>query len=207
MTLCPVRLDIDPLPASPLPVSLDLIKAHCAVDFTDQDELLETYLLAAITSFEDTTHRTVFSCAHRWTLKDFPQNRYQQIRLPRGKTQSVQKIDFVQGGQTVTLTGASSSPASDDYQEDLRGDDGGTLMPPRGGSWPSVEFDNPAPVTIHFTAGWQTAELPPNLLNALLFAVRISLDDMRGSVDPTRHSSNLETLEALVSGFRLTRFY
>ena len=89
MKLCPIAIDVDPLEASPLPVDLDLIKAHCSVDFADQDELLETYLLAAVKAFEDTTHRTVFRRSHRWSLRDFPRSVFGHIRLPRGKTRVV----------------------------------------------------------------------------------------------------------------------
>lgn len=207
MKLSPIQLDVDPLNASPLPVDLDLIKTHCAVDGIEQDDQLEVYLLAAIQAFEDSTHRTLLAREHRWVLRDFPRWSYQWIRLPRGKTRSVAKIEYVRDGQTVTLTGPSSEPAGADYLEDLRGDDGGVLMPPQGGTWPEVDCDHPAPVTITFTAGWLPAELPKNVLHTLLFSVRIMLDDLRGSEDPTRQPVVIRTLEALTSPYRLSRFY
>jgi uncharacterized phiE125 gp8 family phage protein len=209
MTLCPIRLDIDPVPTSPLPVDLTLVKSHCAVDFDDQDDLLMTYIMAAVNAFENTTHRTLFLREHRWVLKGFPllyrHALYQRIWLPRGKTRSVEQIDYWQGGIQFTLTGPTSTPAGDNYQEDLRGDDGGMIMPPRGQSWPSTDCDAPAPVTITFTAGWTTAELPSDILTALLFFVRTSLDDAR--TDPQKTEADLRSFEAMVSGYRISRFY
>jgi uncharacterized phiE125 gp8 family phage protein len=205
--LCPIRLEIDPLEQSPLPVDLALVKTYCAVDGSDFDDILESSLLAAVKMFEDTTHRTLFRRVHRWVLADFPQTAYQPIELPRGKTREVHSIAYVAGGQTMTLTGPSSIPAGTGYQEDLRGDSGGVVMPPRGGSWPSPDRDCPAPVVITFEAGWSSAELPKDVLLALLFATRIALDDNRGAVDPIKLAANRETFEAMVSGYRLTRWY
>jgi len=206
MTLSPIRLEVEALVGSPLPIDLDLIKAHCAVDGTDQDDLLETYLFAAINAFENTAHRALFRRGHIWTLKGFPLDAYQRIDLPRGKTRSVDMIEYVSGGNVLILTGPTSgSPLGDDWQEDLRGDDGGTIMPPRGQSWPSTDSDAPDPVTIHFTAGWEVAELPSDIVNALLWYVRTSLDDAR--TDPQKTEANLRVFESLVSGYRLSRFY
>lgn len=206
MTISPIRLDIETLPATPLPISLDLVKTHCAIDFTDQDTLLSAYVMAAIKAFEDTTHRTLFRRGHSWVLDRFPWTPYQQLTLPRGKTRSVDRIEYVNGGVTIEMTGPSSgSPAGTSWQEDLRGDDGGVIMAPRGSTWPSVDVDAPAPVTITFTAGWSADELPPDALNALLFYVRTALDDAR--TDPVKAQQNIATFEAMVSGYRLSRVY
>src|SRR5690606_11102437 len=126
----PIRLDVDPLSSSPLPVGLDLIKSHCSVDGDDHDQQLEVYLLAAVQAFENMTHRTVFAREPRWVLRDFPRWSYQWIRLPRGRTRSVARIEYVSGGYTMTLIGPSSSPSGSGYLENLSGDDGGVLMQP-----------------------------------------------------------------------------
>jgi uncharacterized phiE125 gp8 family phage protein len=207
-TLHPLRLDVDALASSPPLIELDLLKQHLAIDYTDLDELIQLNLQAAIAEFENSTHRTVVRRTHRWVLRDFPRDAFQRIDLCRGKTRAVQKVEVVVGGQTVTLTGPSSgSPGGSDYQEDLAGDDGGVLMPPRGGSWPSPDWDVPAPVTITFEAGWSADELPADIKRALLFWCRMGIDDERGSVDPTKLEANRATFEALVSGWRLIRWY
>jgi hypothetical protein len=206
--LCPVSLSVDPLEQSPPLLEMGLLKQHLAIDFPDLDALIQLNLAAAISEFENTTHRTIVRRTHRWILRYFPSSGYQGIRLPRGKTRAVQKIEVVINGGIVTLTGPSSgSPAGDDYQEALAGDDGGIIMPPRSGSWPFLDYDCPAPVTITFEAGWDAAELPADIQRALLFWCRTGIDDERGSVDPTKLAANRDTFEALASGYRLARFY
>jgi uncharacterized phiE125 gp8 family phage protein len=203
--LAPVRLDIDPLDGSPLPIDLELIKQHLSIDYDDQDALIEQFTLAAIEAFEGTTHRTLIQREHRWVLASFPFSYKLGIWLPRGKTVAVEQIEYVTGGETTTLTGPTSTPAGSDFQEDLRGNDGGCLLPPQGESWPGVDIDAVAPVTVTFTAGWEAASMPPDALQAILWYIRTSLDDAR--TDPMKTEANMRVFEAMVSGFRLSRFY
>jgi hypothetical protein len=141
-------------------------------------------------------------------LADFPQTAYQRIRLPRGKTRAVQRVEVTVGGAITTLQGPSSgSPPGADYQEDLTGDDGAELMPRRGGSWPSPDSDCPAPVAIVFEAGWAPEEIPADITRALMYWVRAGIDDERGTIDPAGVAASHNVFEALVSGWRLTRWY
>ena len=201
----PLRLDVDPISVAPLPVDLDLIKTHAAIDGTDFDTVLPVYLLAAINWAENTMHRTIFARPHRWVLRDFPRDDLRAIGLPRGKTQSIEKIEYLSNDQTFSLTGPSSDPVGTDYREGLRGNDGGVLTPVSGGSWPTVDCEAPEPVTIHFTAGWLSEEVPAAILHALLFAVADAFE-MRSEADMTG-GSRFQAREALVSAYRLTRFY
>jgi len=207
LSLIPLRLEVDPLAASPLPFDLERIKAHCAVDDDDFDEELALYFLAAVQAFEDTTHRTVYRRPHRWVLADFPRGDCHVIELPRGRTAKVDKIEYFREGTIQTLRGPSSTPQGADYREHLGGDSGGRLLPPHGQAWPDVDTDHPAPVVVHFEAGWQPNELPEDILRALLYRTRMSLDDERGAVDATRLSPARGAWEAMVSGWRLSRFY
>ncbi len=200
--LHPLRLDVAPLDASPLPVDLDLVRDHCAIDGSDFDALLTAYLFAAIRWAENTTHRSMFQRSHRWVLADFPRGAYGQIRLPRGRTASVESIAYVSGGATVTLT--PSSPA--EWQEDLASDSGGVLMPVRNVMWPAVDADAVTPVAITFIAGYPAGELPGDILHAIMFAVA-DMVDTRGSADLTAAGKTLSTRNALVSPYRLHRWY
>lgn len=205
MKLSPLRLDIDPVPTSPLPIDLGLVKSHCAVDFDDVDDLLTTYIMAAVNAFENTTHRSLFAREHRWVIDGFPIYPWERIRLPRGKTVSVASIEYSSNGSHATLTGPTSNPVGTDYLEDLRGDDGGLLMPAQGEQWPTADLDVPDPVVITFQAGYDAATLPSDILTALLFFIRTSLDD--GRTDPTKQEANLRAFESYVSGYRLSRVY
>ena len=212
--LSALRLDVDPFDnaGSPAPFDLDLQKLHSRIDSSDEDELLQVYIGAAVSWAEGAMHRTIFQRSHRWVLRDFPVCRYSDIRLPRGKASSVSGIAYVAGGQTVTLRGPSAgSPAAADYQEDLTSDSGGVLMPPQGGSWPSVDYDAVAPVVVTFTAGWPAAEVPAELKHAILFAVE-DMFDLRGQGDfePAMVAASgprYSVREALISGYRLTRWH
>lgn len=206
MTLLqPLALSVSALDESPLPLDLSLVKDHLAVIDDDSNALIEKYILAAIHWAEGAMRRAIYSRSHTWVLKDFPCER---IRLPRGKTQSVESIVYSLNGTLTTLYGPSSSesPTTVGFQEDLTGDNGGVLMPLRGESWPSGDYDVPAPVTITFTAGWLAAEVPADIENALLFAVADAFE-MRGTGDLGAGGAHFETREVLISPYRLKRWY
>lgn len=216
--LCPLQLDIDALAiGSPWPIDEALIERHCRIDDDDDAALLEMYLRAAISWAENTTHRTIFNRPHRWVLKEFPYHGREVIRLPRGKTSSVSVINYVAGRQARMLKGPTSgSPGGIDYQEDLGSDDGGALMPPQGGCWPSVDCDAIRPVEIEFNAGWQPDEVPADIVHALVFAMADAFD-LRLSEGFTGANSTsariasagtrLGARESLISPYILSRWY
>ena len=197
MTLSPLRLDIAPLPAVPALLDMALLKQHLALDGDEFDALLEQKLRAAMLWAEGAMHRTVVARSHVWVLGEFPRGASSGIRLPRGKTQAVESIVYSAGGAPVLLSA---------YQQDLGGEDGGVLLPPRGGAWPSADLDVPRPVAITFIAGWLPGELPADIADALFFAVHDAFD-LRGSAEMTSTGSNLFAREALVSAYRLKRWY
>ena len=211
--LYPLRLDIAALTTSPLPIDLSLVKQHCSVTDTRTDDILTLYTKAAIEWAEGYMHRTIFSRSHVWVLKHFPWDTLrEEIRLPRGKTQSVESIEYRTNGTTFTLRGPSSgSPAGSDYQEDLRGDHGGSIMPPRTSIWQIADYREISPVTINFTAGWAANEVPADIIHAILFAVEDAFD-IRGTadIDPRslrNNGPNLHARESLLSGWMLSRWH
>lgn len=210
--LYPLRLDVGRFDnTSPTLIDIDLVKRHCRVDFADDDDLLNVYIAAAVGWCEAVTDRTIFSRSHTWVLRDFERDGRSDIRLPRGNTLSVESITYVAGGTTTTLTGPTSSPAGTSWQEDLRSDFGGVLMPSQGSDWPSVDDDAISPVVISFTAGWATTNVPEELLYAIWFGIADAYD-LRGSNDLTPAllsgaGSRLASREALISQWRLTRVY
>lgn len=204
----PIGIDIDALTlGSPWLIDRSIVKAHTRVDADDDDALLAVYLQAAIGWAESATQRVIYRRACRVMFSGFPL--YDPIRLPCGKTQSVTSIVYSSGGQNLTLTGPSSgSPAGTDYQEDLRADSGGILMPVQGAAWPDTDSDVPAPVTITFTAGWDAADVPMELQYAIIFAVA-DMYDARApeGMDLGNVGERLTARESLISAWRLTRVY
>lgn len=203
-------LFVDPLElnVSPELVPLELVKTHCAIDGSDLDTLLQdVYIPAAVSWAEGFAHRTIFTREHVWTIRDFPRCGSGHIRLPRGKTQSVEAIRYYDSdGNLQSLFGASAtiSPTGDDFGEMLGGDDGATLAAGDNG-WPTVSTDRVAPVQIEFFAGWTSAQLPKDVLHAILFAIS-DMVDTRGSADLTSFGKNLTTRMALMSPYQIVTF-
>lgn len=193
-----------------LPIDAVMLRSHCAA-LSDDDALLEMFQRATVDWIEGEIHRTIVARTHQWILKDFPRCGDYAIHLPRGKTQSVESVQYSSNGIVTTLTGPSSTPPGTDYQENLIGDDGGMIMPLRGSSWPSVDWDVPAPVTINFTAGYREGAVPDQLQQAIMFTVS-EMFEHRGSSDIlTKAGGTNPSVFAvrswLISPYRLERFY
>ncbi len=199
--------DLDDLPAQ---LGLDLVRAHCHLDTfsppaTLDDTLLTLYINAAVRWFEGETQRSMIARPHRWSLDEFPYRSDARLYLPRGKTQSVERVTYSSGHQLFTMSGPSASPAGSDFQQDLRGNAGGFLMPRVGASWPSVDSDVPTPVLIEFTPGWADGSVPDDVIQACLFYVADCVE-LRGTGDLAplaRAGANLRMRELLISGYAL----
>ncbi|HTK88438.1 MAG TPA: hypothetical protein VL329_11915 [Nitrospiraceae bacterium] len=182
-----MRLEItrieDMSPEPSLPVDAATLRTHCRALTTD-DTMLELYQRAAIQSLENESGKTIVARQHVLVLGDFPRTGEHGILLPRGKTQSISKIDYSATDGTVTMYGDSSdlSPGSADYQEDLTGDNGGVVYPVAGSSWATPDFDSANPVKITFTAGYNEGEVPPDIIEAIMFLVS-TLFEHRGAAD------------------------
>ena len=200
LQVIPIRIDINPVPSSP--IDLQLVRDHLRVDGTEEDHLIESYANAALIAAEHITRRTIVAREHRWTLSDFPRD--QDIRLPRGKTQSVKHIKYRRDG-LQTLTGPTSAAPGTDYQENLSGDDGGLLLPVKGESWPDVDADVVDPVVITFNAGWDT--LPEPIVQAVLLIVGHWEQNRQSVVVGATTAEVPMSAQALLSSYMLTRWY
>lgn len=187
MLLYPVSLSAESLSGSPLPIDLALLKQYVGINYNDMDDVLAMFLLGAIEDFENRSHRAVIARPHRWVLRCFPSAG--EIRLPAGKTQSVESVAYVDGGAEVPLAG---------FDVDTASDDGGLLS--YAGGWPAASR-----VVIEFTAGWLPTEVPRQVKTALFYAVQANLDSFRD--DPVKHKAVFDTLETMASAWRLTRWY
>lgn len=206
--LHPLRLDFEKITQVPTPL-MSVVLRHCHIDednFTPDAQLINLYMLAAIGWFEQETKRSVIARSHRWVLRSFPCDALQEIRLPRGKIQSVQGIQYVQNGSTFTLTGPSASPAGVDFQEDIYGDDSGILMPNQADAWPTTDLDTPTPVIITFIAGWTTAAIPEDALQAMLFYVDDCME-LRGSTDANFAGEYLDYRSMMCNKYALRRVF
>jgi hypothetical protein len=202
LSVCPISLERDDIgeePAFDL-FDIDDLKQLIAVGDETPDWQIELYLKAAIEWAEGAMQRSVIEKPYKWILKDFPLCAYQEIRLPMGRTQSVDLIEY-------SLSGTQTQIASGSFQEDLTGESGGRIRPLRGQSWPTADIEDIRPVTIYFTAGWTSADaVPADIRHAIAFAVDDALE-IRGSADIATGGANFQTRESLISAWRLPRFY
>lgn len=183
------------------PISLAMVKSQLRISHDEFDDLImDLHLPAAVEWAEGVMHRSILAKTHYWTLPCFPD--YGELRLPRGKTQSVTSIEYVSNGTTFVLRGPSSgSPIGRDYQEDLRSDAGGIVLPLRGAVWPMVDYNVTAPVTITYVAGWTLATVPNEIKVALTAYVADALD-IPGASDLTQYS-DLSAKDILLSAWTL----
>ncbi len=204
-------IEWDAISALPSQLGLSLVREHCHLDSfsppgTLDDALLTVYIKAAVRWFEGETQRSMIARPHRWTFREFPYTVDQRLYLPRGKTQSVNLITYSTGHNLFTLTGPSASPAGSGFQEDLRGDAGGFIMPRVAASWPYVDADVPTPILLEFTAGWADGSVPDDVIQACCFFVADCVE-LRGTLDMSsalvRAGANLRTREFMISGYAL----
>lgn len=141
------------------PVSLTEAKAQCRIDGTAENDLLTALIAAARTHLEEITWRALITQTWRLTLRGFPTCNA-PIYLPRPPLIAVSSITYVDtAGTTQTL-------ASGDYTVDAAAEPG-TIEPAWGLSWPLTR-DQPAAVTITYTAGFgNAAAVPSDLVHAL----------------------------------------
>lgn len=210
MYVSPLTLNISPMDqdASPevLPVPLAKVKTYLSVDTDDFDDLIRTFIWSGAERFEEQTARTIIRRDHSWSLRSFPSAADARIKLPRGYVRAIHFIKYYTNNAPVTLTGPSSTVPGTGYQEILTTNDA-NVAPALGSNWPTAQIDAIRPVEISYSAGWEPSELPTTIVNAIMFWARISLDELRGQGDATRHSANLSAFEALCSPYRLARFH
>jgi len=199
-------LQIDWSADTALPVSIADVKTQLRILDDQYDALLnDIHIPAAVDWAEGWLKRSILAKTHYWILSDFPRGKDERIWLPRGKTQSVTSIVYTYGDSTTTLTGPTSgSPAGSDYREDLRGDNGGVLMPNYGATWPDVDTASTAPVLITFSAGWTAAQVPARIKHAMMMYCADALD-INGASDFGAYT-NMREKEFLISPWRLARW-
>ncbi len=167
------------------PIQIEQAKDHLRITGDDENSLLTGYIVAAREFAEDYTNRKLLSQTWELRLEAFPIANYGEIRLPFGKTISVDDISYYDTDGTLqSLAGPSSSPVGTAWLEDLNDDAGGILRHPLASVWPSVHPGVPIPVSISYTCGYgdDANDVPENIKTAILYRVA-DLFELRGSGD------------------------
>lgn len=143
--------------ASERPVSLVEAKAHCRVDGSDEDALLERLIGMATERAEAITGRVLITQQLRLTLESFP---IDGIDLPCPPLVKVDALSYLdEAGIRVALDSAAGD--YDAITDELIG----RVLPGWGKSWPCTRR-TPGSVRIDFTAGYGDADSVPESIRS-----------------------------------------
>lgn len=150
------------------PLTLEQAKAHCRVDFTDDDDLIRALVASARQRVESGTKRAL---CYRTYQQFFDGGFPAQIRLGIGPVQEVVSITYLDDD------GTEQTLASSLYRVALKGDTC-RIEPAFGEAWPSV-YPVLEAVTVTFRAGYTVPGGSPTLPTAcpeeLVLAVKLIL--------------------------------
>lgn len=168
------------------PVTLDQFKAHVRVDtsFTDDDTIMQVYLIAAREYAEKYTRRSFFSQQWQLTLDHFPTYLHQgtinpalrrdwlyysgiwngmTIALPKSPVTSIDSVTY------LDATGSKQTLDKSQYTADLTSTPA-RIVPAPGLYWPLATLYVPGSVQVTYTAGAYTeaSDCPQAIAVAIL---------------------------------------
>jgi uncharacterized phiE125 gp8 family phage protein len=182
-------------PAAAAPLSRAQAKLHLRVDSDDENDLVDSLILAATDWAEQYCRRSFMPARYRLGMDRFP-NFY--IRLPRNPVISVDSITYTdEGGTERTL-------ASSEYLTDLESEPA-RITPTYGNTWPTTQAIIGA-VKVNFTAGYDGAspdqDSVPDGVKAAIKLILTGLYEQRSAAGVDRIEQNPAVI-ALLSRFRI----
>jgi uncharacterized phiE125 gp8 family phage protein len=153
-------------PPSQEPLSVDDIKAHCRIDYDDEDALLASYITAARQLIEEDLSRALITQTLELGLDDFP--RTDRIRIPRGNLQEIVSVKYRDATEQQFTMTAGADYLVNQYAEPAE------IVLPFGHVWPSVVLSTSSPVAIQFVSGWADAASVPGPIK---HAMRMTIAD------------------------------
>lgn len=133
-------------------ITLDEAKAHCRVDFDQDDAYLLSLIKVAQAMVEKLTWRKLITSTWKTHYDEFPC----VIQLPLGNIQSITAIEYVDDA------GASQTLSSSLYQTDLIKQPA-RISPAYNEDWPSTR-DQMNAVSVEYVAGYGSASAVPEAL-------------------------------------------
>jgi uncharacterized phiE125 gp8 family phage protein len=180
------------------PVSLADVKAHCRVDLSDDDALLQTLLEAATEMAEQATGRALMTQSWELTLDAFPPTRSiysEALVLTRVPVQSIVSLSYTdESGVIQTLLPV-------DYLLNNCDDFGfATVVPAFATLWPSEALD----VKLRFVAGFADASLVPASIQQWIKLQVAAMYEQREAESAQRGSPiKLGFVDALLNRYRV----
>lgn len=145
------------------PVTVAEAKAHCRVDISDDDTLIERLITAARRRVEHDCLHALLTQTWELVLGGFPDS--DRIELPYPPLQSITSVTYINSANASTVWGSSNYHADTDRTP-------GRLVAAYGVSWPSFTPRPYSAVKVRYVAGWTAAaNVPAELRQALLLLV------------------------------------
>ena len=147
-------------PPASLAVPVSDLSDHLRLSSSDQDRLLEFYLMAAASVIERKTRRLMIERTVRYEADSFCNT----IELPVAPVTSVQSVEYYDSSGTLSTLSTS------DYQADLTRLLA-TVSPRPLGQFPATQSGRTGAVRVNFTAGYGPTpdDVPAGLRMAVLF--------------------------------------
>lgn len=174
-------------PATTYPVTLAEAKAHCRVDGTAEDSLINGLISAATEYVEQYCGRAIMAQTLKLSLDDFSD----EMLLTRGPVQSVTFVKYYDTADTEqTLSGTV-------YQSDLISDPARIVLAD-GQSWPTAD-ERANAVNVTYVAGYSAVPAP--IKHAILLLIGQWFDSRSDASDKPM-SSMPNAVEALLTNYR-----
>jgi len=176
------------------PVTLAEARAHLRVTATDEDWLIQAYVIASRRRAEHITNRRFITQTWDWHLDAFPG---WALELPFGKLQSITSVKY------IDTAGVQQTMDAADYLVDAKSDPG-RITPAYGKVWPTTRAQMNA-VTIRFVCGYGLADQVPWEIRAAMLLMIGHLYEHREDVADFQTFPLPTGADALLSPYRIWR--
>lgn len=141
------------------PFQLTEAKAHLRVDFTDDDDYIDSLIVAARRQVENETKRALATQTWDYYLNGFPA--CDSVPLPFGQLQSVSSLKYTDYLDSETTVATSV------YQA-VTWEDPGRIVLKYGQSWPTATLRTAGGVVVRFVCGYGApSSIPADLLHSM----------------------------------------
>ena len=194
-------------PATVAPLDVAYAKLHLRAISDYEDELVESWIHAAASYFEEQTGRPIMRAVFEYWLDAFPVET--AIELPHPPLVDVQAVEYLDSDGALTAFTDGASPASDLWL--VRKPEGvyarrGWVLPAVGQVWPYAQTV-PGAVRIRYEAGYaDTQSDVPHLVKLALLHLVGQFDQFRsnlfeGSVTPIPFGA-----DAMIAAFKYSAY-
>lgn len=128
------------------PVSIDQMHMHSRVDFTEEDSIIQGYIVAAREYCENVTSRLCRPQTWRLSLMQWPRTNF--IKIPLGPLISVLSVTYVDSSGKLSTMAQGVDYLVDAEPRQAR------IVLPFAGVWPAVVMQTASPIQINFRAGY-----------------------------------------------------